>query len=152
MALRYELPYFFDDATGRLSGSTFVEFHERMRINYIKRVDNESQSEYDIYKHSNEAEDQDGPAATLYFGPNHTLGTIQYRNQEPKNMDHSKLRRFIASDGNEYRWGWRKVEGDLWTCTNGNGEIIADYSFKPPMEPAYITSGICLPSLKTSVI
>jgi hypothetical protein len=87
MALRYELPYFFDDATGRLSGSTFVEFHERMRINYIKRVDNESQSEYDIYKHSNEAEDQDGPAATLYFGPNHTLGTIQYRNQEPKNMD-----------------------------------------------------------------
>lgn len=87
MALRYGLPYFLEDTTGRLSGSKFIELYGRMQFEYSRRVYDESQTVYDIYNYSNDAEDQNVPVVTLYFGPNHTLGTIKYRNQEPKNMD-----------------------------------------------------------------
>ncbi|KAF9474741.1 hypothetical protein BDN70DRAFT_996862 [Pholiota conissans] len=151
MALRYGLPYFLEDTTGLLSGTKFIDLYGRMRFLYTRRLRSESQTVYDIYDESDNSTQKNVPVVTLTFGPRHCLGTIQYRNEQPRNMDQylsqlnlfagTKLRRFFASDGREYRWGWRKVAGDEWTCTNSDGEIIADYSHKVPGEPEYTTSG-----------
>lgn len=75
----------------------------------------------------------------------------------------SRSRKFTASDGREYRWGYGMEADQEWTvsgiidhpslsypllrptslfqCVNVDDEVVAHYSLKHPNRPAYSTSG-----------
>lgn len=54
----------------------------------------------------------------------------------------SLLRKFTGSDGNEYKWCHKVVEGQEWTCTTGQNEmIVAHYDLLPEGYVAYRISG-----------
>ncbi|KAF8880340.1 hypothetical protein CPB84DRAFT_1687614 [Gymnopilus junonius] len=156
MATRYGLPYFLEDKSGRLAGSEFVDLHDRMRLVYHPKERSSTQSVYEIYDTTISTYNAfRKPVVTLSFGPNNTLGTISYsRDRTARQMGAylsqvneiagSKLRCFFASDGNEYRWGYRLIPNDEWTCTNNTGAIISHYNLKTPGEPPYYNSSGCM--------
>ncbi|KAF8955660.1 hypothetical protein BDZ97DRAFT_1673450 [Flammula alnicola] len=155
MAVRYGLPFFLEDKTGRLSGSEFLEIHDRMKLLYRRRVHDDTGTIYDIYDiTTGSSESFQVPVVSLSFGADNSLGTIKYRSQQPKQISRylsevsifagSRLRRFFGSDGNEYRWGYRLAEGNEWTCTNSRAEIVAHYNLKHPGEPPYYSSSGCM--------
>lgn len=156
METKFGLPFFLEDKTGRLTGSDFNDLHDRMKLLYRPRSRDPSRGIYDIYDASSGRSDSyETPVVTLTFGSDNSLGTIKFAQDsraremgrylsQVNTLGGSRLRRFFASDGNEYRWGWRLAEGDEWTCTNSKGEIISNYNLKSPGEPTYVHSSGCM--------
>ncbi|PPQ71873.1 hypothetical protein CVT24_006889 [Panaeolus cyanescens] len=191
VGLKYGIPIFLEDRSGSLSGSDFIDIHDRMRLIYRRRrrdtdTDQPYPYVYEIFDAtSNSVDAFNVPIATLTFGANNELGTVTLKGSQPMTMDSylsqvneiagSKLRRFFASDGNEYRWGYRVTDDNEWTvsvliyslllffsssarylslvvnhATNSAGEIVAYYSLKSPGEPQYPGSSGCMLSVEES--
>ncbi|PPQ91834.1 hypothetical protein CVT25_000288 [Psilocybe cyanescens] len=167
MATRYGLPFFLEDKTGRLDGSEFVDLHDRTRLVYRRKSRDATRIVYGIFDITlGTYEAFHVPVVTLCFGADNSLGSVCYapgvgviggtREGEEKWMQMakylsqvnifagSKLRRFFASDGNEYRWGYKLAEGNEWTCTNSSGTIVSHYNLKSPGEPPYYGSSGCM--------
>jgi len=139
----YGMPYLLEDRTGQLTGSDYIDMNDRLRL----------------CQH-----DPSNPLIALAFGPNSSLGTITLRNGAPIAMEdylaklqsfpvhwtpltdgHSnQTRKFLGSDGREYRWSWRTTKGHEWTCTNQNDYVVASYSLKVAGEPDYLGSSGCM--------
>ncbi|KAJ7661039.1 hypothetical protein B0H17DRAFT_1185273 [Mycena rosella] len=153
---RYGMPYILEDTTGRLTGSEFIDIHERLNLTLRCTARDSCHTSYMIYNTSPNVYQSTipKPLAGLDFGPNNTLGTISFSSvtvpmrkylTKPTPMGSSKLRRFVASDGQIYQWARRSQPNQEWTCTNVNGYVIASYSLKAPGEPEYSnSSGSCL--------
>ena len=76
---KFGLPFFLEDKTGRLTGSEFIDLHERMKLTYCPRSRDPSLGIYDIYDvSSGRRESYEIPVITLAFGPNNSLGTIKF--------------------------------------------------------------------------
>ncbi|KAG6826056.1 hypothetical protein H0H92_001281, partial [Tricholoma furcatifolium] len=143
----YGMAYFLEDKTGRLSGSEFVDLNDRVTFTYQCTARDSNQSSYMIY-------DNEGsqPLLGLRFGPNNALGTIHNAPGSSMQMSEylkkvtvfGRYRKFIASDGQEYRWNWRAKDDQEWTCTDARGELIAYYHLKTPGEPEYRNSSGCM--------
>ncbi|KAF5358768.1 hypothetical protein D9758_008570 [Tetrapyrgos nigripes] len=57
-------------------------------------------------------------------------------------MTSSLFRKFIGSDGREYRWSHRTTPGQEWTLTTGTENyLVAHFDLKPPDVRAYDVSG-----------
>lgn len=129
---RYGLPYFLEDKTGHLTGSEFIDMHDRMKLLYRRRRNNPS-PDYHVYQIYDTTRDFfDGfnePKITLTFGIDNSLGTVGFgaggeMGEHTIRMEKylsvvnqtagPRLRKFWASDGNEYRWGWRLADNE-WT-------------------------------------
>ncbi|KAI0769422.1 hypothetical protein BD413DRAFT_477951 [Trametes elegans] len=150
----FGLPFFLEDTTGRLSGSEFVDLHNRMHLSLKQTLRDAHHAAYVIYDLSSRAS-RGGllvPLATLDFGSNNALGTVKIGDGDHVSMNQylvksggyvSKSRKFRASDGQDYRWTLQ-ADGD-WQCTNAkNGYHIATYSMKPAGEPQYASSSGCM--------
>ncbi|KAI0674884.1 hypothetical protein C8Q78DRAFT_1066791 [Trametes maxima] len=149
----FGLPYFLEDTTGRITGSEFVDLHNRMHLSIKQTLRDAHHSAYVIYDHSRSSGASRGlflPLATLDFGAHNALGTIKVGDGEHIQMGQylaksgsSKSRKFRASDGQDYRWTLQ-ADGD-WQCTNArSGYHIATYSMKPAGEPQYSGSSGCM--------
>ena len=69
--------YFLEDKTGELTGSEFVDLHDRMRLIYRCTARDHSHTAYMIY----DATTSFGASRALLaldFGPNNQLGTINF--------------------------------------------------------------------------
>ncbi|KAG5725675.1 hypothetical protein E4T56_gene7292 [Termitomyces sp. T112] len=149
----YGMAYFLEDKSGMLTGSEFVDLNDRIRLSYICTARDTNQTVYMIYD-ATTVDSSSRPLLALTFGPNNALGTVhispddsmpmrQYL-KKASTLGSTKHRKFVASDGHEYRWNWR-VEGDQeWTCTNTLGYIVAYYNLKTPGEPEYADSSGCM--------
>ncbi|KAI0633500.1 hypothetical protein C8Q77DRAFT_1157705 [Trametes polyzona] len=151
----FGMPYFLEDTTGRITGSEFVDLHNRMHLSLKQTLLDAHHAAYVIYDLSSR---QSGasrggllvPLATLDFAANNALGTIKIGDGEHIQMGQyltksggSKSRKFRASDGQDYRWTLQS-NGE-WQCTNArSGYHIATYSMKPPGEPQYPGSSGCM--------
>ncbi|KAJ7607289.1 hypothetical protein DFH06DRAFT_216436 [Mycena polygramma] len=151
---RYGMPYILEDTTGRLTGSEFVDIHERVRFTVRCTARDVSHTAFMIYNTS-PAVFQSAvpkPLVALDFGPNNSLGTISFssvpmpmRKYLTRHaMGSAKVRRFVASDGQTYQWARRTQTNQEWTCTNANGYVIASYSLKAAGEPEYSNSSGCI--------
>lgn len=79
MATKYGLPYFLEDKTGRLSGSEFVDLHDRMKLVYRSKERSSTNSIYEIYDITAGTYDAfHTPVIILTFGTNNALGTITF--------------------------------------------------------------------------
>ncbi|KAJ7174905.1 hypothetical protein C8R46DRAFT_1082007 [Mycena filopes] len=154
---RYGMPYILEDTTGRLTGTEFVDIHERLHFTIRCTARDAWHTSYMVYN-TNPAVFQSAipkPLAGLDFGVNNALGTIsfsgvampmrKYLTKPSTPLGSSKVvRRFVASDGQTYQWARRTQPNQEWTCTNPNGYIIASYSLKAMGEPEYRDSSGCV--------
>ena len=132
---RYCMPYFFEDKTGSITGTEFIDLNDRMKLLYRRRQSSASANHevYEIYDTSCGRFDWfDKPKITLTFGRDHSLGTVGFgaggetaeytiRMETYLRVVNaaagSRVRGFFASDGNEYRWGWRLADNEWTVCS-----------------------------------
>ncbi|KAK2465848.1 hypothetical protein APHAL10511_001489 [Amanita phalloides] len=151
--------YNFEDRTGRNDDSDWDDIYERLffrvsrdpvghRINIYKvayRMMRRDKSHWELE-----------PDVVLEFNANQSLGQITYGTELYKCTfpmsrylkktsffgGSSLIRKFVGSDGNEYKWSHRSVQGQEWTCTTGAHEtIVAHYDLLPEGSIAYRISG-----------
>jgi len=153
--------YFFEDRTGVLASSDFDEVYDRafLRVSSTpQRTRNAGLMVYDMGQRSTSLGDRDRrhfyrePVIVLDFGPRGALGTIRFTKGSVSIPMHQYLRKvslfsgslfrkFMASDGKEYRWGHHMVADHEWTCLNADNFLVAHYNLKPVDRPAFGTSG-----------
>ncbi|KAI0829776.1 hypothetical protein BC628DRAFT_1067443 [Trametes gibbosa] len=152
---KFGLPYFLEDTTGRITGSEFVDLHNRMQLRLKQTLNDAHHAAYVIYDLSSRPSGPGRggllvPLATLDF-PTNALGTIKIGEGEHVQMSqylarstgNTRSRKFRASDGQDYRWTLQ-ANGE-WQCTNArSGYHIATYSMKPAGEPQYAASSGCM--------
>ncbi|CCM03250.1 uncharacterized protein FIBRA_05376 [Fibroporia radiculosa] len=157
------LPYFFEDRSGQYTSSDFDDIYDRLYFrvappdHHVTSKDSESTlMVFNTGRRSSSHRDhrppKRSPSVILDFGPQGALGKISFvgssivlpMNQYLKktSMFGSSLsRRFRASDGEEYRWSYRSIEGQEWSCVDSRNYIVAHYNLKPPEKPVFSTSG-----------
>ncbi|KAK0464400.1 uncharacterized protein EV420DRAFT_1040208 [Desarmillaria tabescens] len=143
---KYGLPFFLEDKSGKLSGSEFIDIHERMRFSYRCTARDATHTAYMIFNPNASRR----AIVALDFGPRNALGTISLGGVSiPMNKylvrvpGRARARKFVASDSQEYIWSWRTKDNQEWTCTNAKGYLVAYYSLKVPGEPPYHGSSGC---------
>lgn len=164
---RYD--YTFEDRTGRNYDSDWDDIWERLYFRVCQepsspeRTDSlePNKSKINIYNVEYRMMRRDHSHVDFY--PNvvlefngHNLGQITYDTELYKCTfqmgkyikktsffgGSSLLRKFTGSDGNEYKWCHKVVEGQEWTCTTGQNEmIVAHYDLLPEGYVAYRISG-----------
>ncbi|KIY61376.1 hypothetical protein CYLTODRAFT_495283 [Cylindrobasidium torrendii FP15055 ss-10] len=155
------LPYVFEDRTGANSSSDFDEIYDRSYF-HIGRTPQTGRTKTMIYcMHTRATRHRDSqpltkPAsAILDYGEDESLGLISYvlptgvvtevmskYLRKTSMFSGSLSRKFTASDGREYRWSYRTVPGQEWTCSVGpENFVVAHYDLKPPDVRAYGVSG-----------
>ncbi|KAJ7452209.1 hypothetical protein FB451DRAFT_1100789 [Mycena latifolia] len=151
----YGLPYILEDTTGNLTGSEFVDIHDRLRLTVRCTARDAYHTAYMIFDTTPSAFQPTIPRAlaALDFGRDNSLGTVSFAGvgmpmrkylTRSNAMGSSKARRFVASDGQTYQWARRTQPNQEWTCTNTNGYVIASYSLKAAGEPEYAASSGCI--------
>ncbi|KAJ7479172.1 hypothetical protein FB451DRAFT_1032148 [Mycena latifolia] len=152
---RYGLPYILEDTTGNLTGSEFIDIHERLRLAVRCTARDTCHTAYMIFDTTPSTFQPTIPRAlaALDFGRDNSLGTVSFAGvgvlmwqylTRPNAVKSSKARQFVASDGQTYQWGRRTQPNQEWTCTNANGYVIASYSLKAAGEPEYAGSSGCI--------
>ncbi|KAF8179575.1 hypothetical protein K438DRAFT_1725829 [Mycena galopus ATCC 62051] len=151
---RYGIPYIFEDTTGRLTGSEFIDIHDRLRFTVRCTAHDTAHTAYMVYNTSPTVFQSaiPKPVAALNFGPNNALGTISFASVPmpmrkylvKQALRSSKVRRFVGSDGQIYEWARQTQPNQEWTCTNANNYVIASYSLKAQGEPEYSNSSGCI--------
>ncbi|KAE9389962.1 hypothetical protein BT96DRAFT_959896 [Gymnopus androsaceus JB14] len=140
--------------TGKLTGSEFVDIHDRLRLTFRRStVKDSSHTAYMIYNTSSHIPNPACAQAlvALDFGPGSSLGTVSFssnicipmKKYLMKLSARGRTYKFIGSDSQEYFWRWRSQANQEWTCTNASGYLIAYYSLKTPGEPQYEGSSGC---------
>lgn len=145
MALRYGLPLFLEDKTGRLTGSEFIDLYDRMKLMYRRLSRDPTCTDYGVFDITYGGyEAYDVPKITLKFGADNSLGTIKVGRNDPIAMEtylprvtifskcnpfcrpfnkyiliviSSKSRHYIASDGQQYRWRHRYAIDQEWAVS-----------------------------------
>ncbi|KAJ7274659.1 hypothetical protein C8J57DRAFT_1312441 [Mycena rebaudengoi] len=132
MMTRYGMPYILEDTTGKLGG--------RLHLTVRCTASDPCHTSYMIYSTHPSGFKSAIPKALvgLDFGPHNTLGTISFSSvamsmrkylAKPTPRGSSKLRRFVASDGQQYQWARRVQPNQEWTS---------------PGEPEYSNSSGCI--------
>jgi len=76
---RYCQPYFLEDKTGSLAGSEFVDLNDRMKLVWRRTRADGQGTQYYIYDLTSGRPDAETkPVVILDFGPNSSLGLINY--------------------------------------------------------------------------
>jgi len=155
------LHYVLEDRYAVYNESDFDDIYDRL---FIRIAESSRDAEtavsmiYDMGRRSTRRRDtrhfERQPSVVLEFGSNGALGTIRFMQptrSSPMSMYQylrktsifggSLSRRFKGSDGHEYRWNYRTVQGQEWSCLDVDNHIIAHYNLKPPGVPAYQVSG-----------
>jgi hypothetical protein len=149
------LPLSLEDRTGLNTASDFDDIYDRVFL-HVAAQPGTSSNTVNIYKMSQRGSRRRDalpfnpttpPAATLSFGPRDSLGTVSF-GTVPANggggaamamamgqylkktslFGGSLSRKFVGSDGREYRWNYRSVEGQEWTvrCLRSNSFYLSN--------------------------
>ena len=87
----FGLPFFLEDTTGKITGSDFVDLHNRMHLSLKQTLRDAHHTAYIIYDLSSRSSGRGGllvPLATLDFGPNNALGTVKIGDGDHIQMGH----------------------------------------------------------------
>ncbi|KAK7001673.1 histone-fold-containing protein [Favolaschia claudopus] len=159
--LQGPLPYVFEDRTGAHTSSDFDDIYDRLFFHVATAPQRSGSSAVMIYsmnrrssRHRDSQPIQHTPSAILEFLPDGTLGNMSFMHaagtvtipmvrylRKTSLFGRSLSRKFLCSDGREYKWVNRSVEGQEWTCTNADNFLVAHYDLKPVDVRAYGVSG-----------
>ncbi|KZT23224.1 hypothetical protein NEOLEDRAFT_1069911 [Neolentinus lepideus HHB14362 ss-1] len=155
------LPYILEDRNGSLTATDFDDIYDRVFLR-VAQAPQRSQHAlsviYDMGRRSASSRADDyrhfryNPSVVMQFGLDGSLGTVTFMNpavsmpmgkylRRASFLGGSLSRKFMATDGQEYKWGNRIVEGQEWTCVSADNILVAHYNLKPPRKHAYGSSG-----------
>lgn len=156
------LPLQFEDRTGYITNTDFDDMYDRMHF-HVSRLPGQTSTKifrmgFRPSRVRNALPLPPDPEVSLDFGPHEALGTIslslmssytanlpmtQYLKRTSTSFFASSLsRKFFASDGKEYKWGFRVQPGQEWTCTTMNNTLVAHYDLEKEYTPRmYEASG-----------
>ncbi|KAH9928909.1 uncharacterized protein B0H18DRAFT_999323 [Fomitopsis serialis] len=156
------LPYYLEDRSGSYAGSDFDDIYDRLFLRVSRPPGSATDGPpnalmiYNVGRRSSNQRDyrplQREPSVALEFGPSGTLGQISFMgtsvsmpmNQYLKKVSlfgGSLIRKFRASNGEEYKWTYKTESEHQWSCTDSGNYVVAHYNLKPPNKPAFRTSG-----------
>ncbi|EMD31822.1 hypothetical protein CERSUDRAFT_88691 [Gelatoporia subvermispora B] len=155
------LPYFLEDRSGQLASTELDDIYDRLFLRiatapaHTGLPGTSTVTIYTADRRSSRQRDhrpQGKPTVVLDFGHNGGLGKISFVGSSVSMpMSHylkktamfgtSLSRKFRASDGEEYKWTYRTLHNQEWTCMDSKGYIVAHYNLKSPEKPAFNTSG-----------
>ncbi|KIJ59787.1 hypothetical protein HYDPIDRAFT_100096 [Hydnomerulius pinastri MD-312] len=159
------MPFTFEDRTGQLKGSDYDDVYDRMflRVTPYPHSPTGNSNTLAIYvmarrstRHADLRHLERHPSVVLEFaGPSLGLGTIHFLQPPAASMSipmnnylkktalfgGSLSRKFRASDGREYRWQHKTIDGHEWSCLSEENYIVAHYDLRPLDVPAYGVSG-----------
>jgi len=155
------LPFMLEDRTGQITDTDFDDMYHRifLRVGHLKQYkDGSATMIYSMDQRSSRHRDTlpfcRSPSVIIQFGSDNSLGNITFTQPvvtTPVPMTRylrklsifgpSLSRKFIASDGREYRWSYRTVPGQEWSCITPENFLAAHYDLKPPEVRAYGVSG-----------
>ncbi|KAI0734854.1 hypothetical protein C8Q72DRAFT_328807 [Fomitopsis betulina] len=156
------LPYYLEDRSGLYTGSDFDDIYDRLFLRVAPPPGSSTDGPpaalmiYNVGRRSSSPRDnrpiQREPAVVLEFGQNATLGRISFvgtstavpMNQYLKKTSlfgGSLVRKFCASNGEEYKWTYKSNSDQAWSCTDSHDYIVAQYTLKPLNKPVFRTSG-----------
>lgn len=69
------MAYFLEDKSGKLTGSEFIDLHDRMRLSYRRTAQDATHTAYMIFDTTN-SYGGTRPLLALSFAPDNHLGTI----------------------------------------------------------------------------
>ncbi|KAJ7124430.1 hypothetical protein C8R44DRAFT_619743 [Mycena epipterygia] len=159
--LQSPLPYILEDRTGAHTASDFDDIYDRLFYHVATVPQRSGSSAIMIYsmnrrasRHRDSQPFHHTPAAMLEFLPDGSLGNASFMQpagtltipmvrylRKTSMFGRSLSRKFMCSDGHEYKWVNRSVEGQEWTCTTADNYLIAHYDLKPADVRAYGVSG-----------
>ncbi|KAJ7618587.1 hypothetical protein FB45DRAFT_1033788 [Roridomyces roridus] len=159
--LQSPLPYVLEDRTGAHTTSDFDDIYDRLFFHVATAPQRSGSSATMIYtmprrasRHRDSQPIHHTPAAVCEFLPDGSLGTVSFTQpagtltipmgsylRRTSLFGRSLSRKFICSDGREYKWSYRSVEGQEWTCTNSENYLVAHYDLKPADVRAFGVSG-----------
>jgi len=151
-------PYVLEDRTGVNSASDFDDMYDRIFFRIARPPRRTTTMVYSMNirgsRHRDTLPFNQQPIAMLDFAPDESLGNVTFVQQRnnlviPMNrylrktslFGGSLLRKFMASDGREYKWGYRVIEGQEWSCTTMDNILVAHYDLKPPDVRTFDVSG-----------
>ncbi|PSS38008.1 hypothetical protein PHLCEN_2v148 [Hermanssonia centrifuga] len=124
------MPYIFEDLTGELTGSEFVDLNGRLYFRLHCTLRTPERAAYMIYDMTSTQRAGRGgvmvPVACLDFGANNALGTVSIRQGPYIEMErylsrvarnNSLSRKFVASDGQTYTWTRKGDSQCEWEVT-----------------------------------
>ncbi|KAJ3510897.1 hypothetical protein NLJ89_g4411 [Agrocybe chaxingu] len=156
--MRRPLPLTFEDRTAQLTNTDFDELYDRLFFHVVRSPGSNTTRIYDMVirasRHRSTLPLNRDPIIELEFSPNESLGTISFLKGPYQGSIHmgrylrktaffgtSLSRKFMASDGREYKWGYRTYPGQEWTCTTMDNVLVAHYDLKNPNHRFYDVSG-----------
>ncbi|KAI0266951.1 hypothetical protein BC834DRAFT_842685 [Gloeopeniophorella convolvens] len=151
------LPFMLEDKTGSLSNSDYKDLYDRMYLGVrCTRRESNGASQYAVFNYL--PSEWSDPAVSLEYGVGGTPGAVTFMRagRTPTTLamgdylmavddNNPRHRKFVASDGQEYRWSWRTntAENLEWSCVNVSGVAVAWYALKIPGEN-YANSSGCM--------
>ncbi|KAF8189644.1 hypothetical protein BJ912DRAFT_1042074 [Pholiota molesta] len=142
------LPLTFEDRTAQTTNTDFDEIKTAWpRDTKIYQMNSRASRHRSTLPIPNEA------LIHLDFATDESLGT--FRSSNPAIREHSYVpvleedaffgpslsRKFMGSDGREYKWGYRTYVGQEWSCTTMDNLLVAHYDLKPPTVRTFDVSG-----------
>ncbi|KAF6765655.1 hypothetical protein DFP72DRAFT_206013 [Ephemerocybe angulata] len=150
---RYFQPLFLEDRSGSLTGSDFVDVHDRMKLSYRCTRRDTLGSRFIILELSSPRDDAFTRAVVMLdFGGKGELGTVSFGAGCVKMEKYlvnvgggSAYRRtFLGQNGKTYTWSYRTHEDHEWTCVDASRNVVSFYNLKVPGEPPYANSSGCM--------
>ncbi|KAF6763301.1 hypothetical protein DFP72DRAFT_528821 [Ephemerocybe angulata] len=151
------IPITLEDRTAAITNTDFDDMYDRVFFQVVRNPGDTTTKIYEMHvrasRYRNAVPVRGEPVITLAFQPDETLGTISFwkhqkcmpMNQFLRKMSFfgsSLMRKFTASDGREYKWSYRSLEEQEWTCSTADDSyLVAHYDLKPPEMPIYDVSG-----------
>ncbi|KAF8972084.1 hypothetical protein BDZ97DRAFT_1783092 [Flammula alnicola] len=156
--LNRPLPLTFEDRTGQITNSDFDDMYDRMFFHVARQPGRTTTKIYkmNIRASRHRSTQPIGREAIVHldFGADESLGTVSFfkapfQGSIPMSRYLKKIaffgtslsRKFMASDGREYKWGYRMYAGQEWSCTTMDNFLVAHYDLKPPNVRTYDVTG-----------
>jgi hypothetical protein len=104
----YGMPYFLEDKSGNLTGSEFIDIHDRMRLSLRCTISDSMHSGYMVFDKSNNTPSPGYSLVALDFGPANALGTVSFGTGT-----HVPMKQYLVKGSGLGRYvefyGWRRV-------------------------------------------
>ncbi|EKM75080.1 hypothetical protein AGABI1DRAFT_116578 [Agaricus bisporus var. burnettii JB137-S8] len=145
------LPYSFEDRTGSTTNSDFDDIYDRMFFHVMRQPGRSTTYIYEMpiraSHHRSLLPLNREPSVILEFLPDESLGNVTFVGKghftattipmvrylrKTSLFGTSLTRKFVGSDGREYKWSHQSGEGQQWTCTTPENYLVAHYDLKPP--------------------
>ncbi|KAF9442908.1 hypothetical protein P691DRAFT_738486 [Macrolepiota fuliginosa MF-IS2] len=154
------LPYALEDRTGSNTHSDFDDMYDRMFFHIARRPGHAATYIYEMpiraSRHRSSLPLNREPSAVLEFLPDESLGNVTFVGKgslpattipmsrylrKTSLFGTSLARKFVGSDGREYKWSYQAVGDQQWSCTTNDNYFVAHYDLKPSDVRTYDVSG-----------